>query len=332
MAKLTSRQLTSDDKAQWQSLWERSGRHLVQHWNWADCAATGVGSPARIGVFDGGGELRAACAFVDRPRKFGRMWANPAPAPWAGVLHGETKLEEEWLRDALSLIADAVPADVDFAETVLQPGMMDGRGLAWAGWNLQIHYTYQSVITPSTEVLSAAAPNLRRRWKKARDGGVEVEQGAIELADLVTLYDKMAAEKKVPGHVGGECWLMLENWLASEESGELGMQTYSAGASKGGPPAFAAMVAWDCGTAYYLLGASDSDAHGNEAPTAVHLHIFDDLTRLKAAEAFDWCGANTPSIVQFKKQFRPTLVPLVHAVRYSRKGLVADATRRFLGR
>jgi lipid II:glycine glycyltransferase (peptidoglycan interpeptide bridge formation enzyme) len=63
-----------------------------------------------------------------------------------------------------------------------------------------------------------------------------------------------------------------------------------------------AMVSWDKERGYYLLAGRDKLMKPDGSPSKILWRIMNDLNKMGIKE-FDLCGANTPSVTHFKKNF-----------------------------
>ncbi len=327
MPTFTARILTDNDRPAWQDLWTRSARHLGLHWEWARHASAGAGFPQRIGLFDASGALKAGVPFVARKNRWMLEWRHPAPASFTGLLHAEETPSESFLRDALGAAASAVPESVDLAEVVFQPGLRDVRGLLWSGWEAAPHYTYVTPLTSLDDFAGRAENAVRRQADKARQQGLQLLVGCTEiLPGLLDLYERTRRRQSIPPYVTADAWRAMTSWMAQANTDGLGANLIVIRTPDGSLQA-AGLFARDPNRLYYLLGASDPDSLGSGAPTLLHFEaaaVF--LQNDNPPPLYDWVGANTPSVAQFKKKFRPDLELLVRATRMRpRRKLLQDA-------
>jgi hypothetical protein len=327
MPTFTARILTETDRPAWQDLWTRSPRLLGLHWEWARHASVGAGLPQRIGIFDASGTLRAGIPFVARKNRWMLEWRHPAPASFTGLLHAEETLSESFLRDALGAAASAVPESVDLAEVVFQPGLHDVRGLLWSGWEAAAHYTCVTPLTSVEDFAGRAENAVRRQADKARQQGLQSSDGGIGiLPDLLDLYERTRRRQSIPPYVTPDAWRALASWLAQATADGLGANLIMVRTPDGSLQA-AGFFGRDPTRVYYLLGASDPDSLGSGAPTLLHFEAAAIvLQNDNPPSLYDWVGANTPSVAQFKKKFRPDLELLLRATRMRpRRKLLQDA-------
>lgn len=311
MTRFAAKVLGDNDRAEWQALWERSPRWLAHRWEYLDAAAAGVGKPVRLGVFASSGQLVAGLVFVERPVRFVKAWRHPAPAPFAGLLAEDRPHGESTLRDWLTAAAEAIAREIALAEIIFQPALQDVRGLVWSGWAARPHYNYTNIITDISSLREGAENSARRQGKKAEAAGIAVKLGGEELwPGLDQLNGAMRERNGIRPYVVPECFHQLSQWLSGEGCPEGFFARVASALDPAGVPQAAGFFAGDAQRVYYLLGGSpDSDeGQGTGAPTLLHFAVTEALHQLRGGRfVYDWAGANTPSVVRFKKNFRPQL-------------------------
>ncbi|CAN5448066.1 hypothetical protein BH09SUM1_BH09SUM1_06010 [soil metagenome] len=308
MSRFSARIATLEDAAAWQRVWARSERHAALHWRWAELAALAVGTPVRLVVTDAGGEVVAAAAFVERRRRFLLEWRHPAPLPFAGVLCDPERRNDSFLQDVFSAIAVASEHLSPAAELILQPNMQDARGLLWAGWDAKPHYNFTSRIDAEDSLERAAENAARRQGQKARAGGLKLEESAALLPEILQLWKATRERHKIPAWVSDDCFQALAALPEDMAAGGIAMHIFGVRAPDG-PLQSGAVVLRDSQRAYYLLGGSaeTEEGAGSGAPTLLQFELTAALFRKYGPFLYDWVGANTPSVAQFKKKFRPEL-------------------------
>lgn len=307
MPEYSFRILSESDREFWHALWKRSEQYFFLHWRWAEVAAAGAGEVVRVGVFDRTGvHLLAGFAFVERKNRFMTEWRHPAPAPFAGILCPMEARSESFLRDALAAAAQAIPPRVDLVEIVFQPAIHDVRGLIWSGWDAAPHYNYTSNLTPPDPFGKAAENSVNRQAEKARKTGRVATTGLDQLPELLALWEDTKTRHKLPDYVDPNAWGALAAWM--NRGSETGLAIEVVGIRvEDGPMEAGALIGKDSHRVYYLLGASAPDAFGSGAPTLLHFEAATLAVQRGWPPLYDWVGANTPSIAQFKKKFRPDL-------------------------
>ena len=308
MSRFTARILSSSDEALWAALWQRVDGSLGLHWRWCACAAAGVGEPLRVGIFSSDGQLIAGIPFVQRRRRMRTEWHHPSPASHAGLMASQDLMNSETaLREIFEALSALTQRATTRAEMVLPPQVADVRGLLWQGWSAQPHYNYVSMIEEPGALARQSENAARRQGAKAEAAGFVLETGNHLRAEIFALWEKTQIRQNIPAYIHTSCYDML---LEESEGDGRGISGLAAAVRNPTTKRIeaAAIIGQDSQRAYYLLGASDPDveeAHG--APTYLHFALSDHLFKNRGKFAYDWVGANTPHIAQFKKKFRPRL-------------------------
>ncbi len=279
-------------------------------------------------------EVIATCGFVERTRRGMTEWLSPLFASFGGVRHpaaqiepNASKRERAW-REVLEVVSTAIPKSVDFAEIIFAPGDVDARALGWNGWDLRPHYNYVSRWEREGEWRQSLSSSTRRQERKALELGLKAEvRPAGDTDGLRRMWKSMAGRQELDaglaGHLAG-----LGKWLEDQDRG------FQVRVAKGiGEPAEAmALVGYDGHRVYYLAGASDPAMLGSGAPTLLHTAILEEIDRRGLPRCYDWVGANTPGVAQFKRGFGPELEVLIAARHRSWKRRMAEGARQWLRR
>lgn len=206
-------------------------------------------------------------------------------------------------------------AEVDQATFAL--GDDDVRPYAWAGWSVTPRSTYRLAFGGEAP-LAGFSSSTRRNVRRER-GRFEIVEGPEFAADAVRLM--------VEGYQRHDAELGLDpaRLVRLAEAFERAGLARTLAARRGGVTEAAFVAPSDGRTAAYWIAGSEP----GYAMTVLIAHALD-LFRAEGAEAFDFVGANTPPIAEFKRQFGPALAPAPIARRVSHPALrLAD---RLLGR
>jgi hypothetical protein len=311
MKEFTAQLLTDSHENQWRALWERSGQPLGLHWRWVEFAALSVGKPIRVGLFNEAGELLAGFGFVERRHRYLDHWLHPAPSTYSGVLVDQEKINNEsFLREIFGVLSEFVHQGPSRTELVFPPKLTDVRGLLWSGWKCRPHYNYISEITGEDALARQAENSVRRQGSKARQLGLHLEEGNQLLGEVLALWEETRSRKQLVEWVSPDCYkALLEETSDGKERG-IGARVMVVRNKESGEVEAGAIFGEDKVSVSYLLGASrirESEA-GNGAPTLLHLAGTGRIWMDRGDFLYDWVGANTPDVVQFKKKFRPKLI------------------------
>lgn len=273
---------------------------LPHFWDYLEAAATDRGTPRRVVVESTPGTPVALVTFVERRVRGIRQWRHPAPATFGGVCHLDPSPAEGHVRDIQATLATFLKGAAPLVELIIPPSLPDARGFIWSGWRAAPHYNYVSRIDSRDALLAGAENSVRRQHARGLEAKLETRVGADVLDDVLSLAEGTRKRQGFPSWVSdGFHRSFTTRW---EESDIMGV--YTPGAD--GEIQAGAVVARLGDRVSYLLGASRGDGTPG-APTLLQAaatgHCFDRW----GAFDWDWVGANTESVAQFKKKFRPAL-------------------------
>jgi hypothetical protein len=307
MAKLIAEILATNDRPAWDALWERENRPLVLGWDFLEAASLERGEAIRVAVrASANGSLVGGAAFVARPQRGELAWLNPAPAPWTGAMLAPADPGERaaLLPDVLAAVAHLAARSVARAEWILSPAMLDVRSVLWSapGWTAHPYYNYLSPVDTPDALAEAAEGSVRRQYRKALDSGMLFQTGQPLIDEVLELWESTRKRQSIPNWVSRNAYRQMATTLPEA--------TVAAVRGQRGLEAGAIVALQPDGRAYYLLGCSRMEAgrEGTGAPTLLQVGITNHLlAQFGKPIRWDWVGANTPSVAQYKKKFRPQL-------------------------
>ena len=237
-------------------------------------------------------------------------WVEPSGAKPANALAREMEL--------LTALEAALPP----AEAFLQgfsPTMLNALPFFWAGYRLEMRYTYRLEGLRSEEALwDGLRGNIRREIRKARK--------RVEIRDdlgLDRFYDVWAKTFSRQGLEPPLSLLQLDRLdaacatrgaramlFASDEADRVHSVTY---------------VVWDEHAAYYLLGGSDPELRTSGAAS---LLIWEAITRARqVTDTFDFEGSMLEPLERFVRAFGARQAPYLSVSRTSSLARAALAAR-----
>lgn len=200
---------------------------------------------------------------------------------------------------AYEALLGALESHLDVARLHLPPSTVDVRPAQWRGWTAAPLYTYRLRLGDEPDPTAAWSRGARRTFRKAREDYRVLEDGSGSEA-LVGLLAQRYAER------GRRLPLPPERLLPFiERMRRAGLvRIFTATATGGEAPEAAVAVLHDGHTAHYWVA-------GSRPGPAMTVLLGEMLPRLQAdgLTTFDFVGANTPSIAEFKRRFRPVLTP-----------------------
>lgn len=181
----------------------------------------------------------------------------------------------------------------------LPPALTDVRPAQWRGWSARPFYTYRLHLGPADMLLEGWSSTARRTYRK---GGEhfrldEGPGGAAAVARFCTnSYDRHERSAPLPAE--------RMAYLIARMHTEGLARVFTVTAAGDDGPSGGLAVLHDGRTAAYWIA-------GSVPGPAMTVLLGKTLPRLHAdgIEWFDFVGANTPSIAEFKRKFGPALAP-----------------------
>ena len=297
-----------------------------QPW-WLDAVA-----PGRWGqsVVERDGRTVARLPFTVRGRGRWRMLTQPpltqTLGPW--VESSEAKAANALARE-MELLTE-LEAALPPAEVFLQsfsPTMLNALPFFWAGYRIQVRYTYRLEELASEEaVWDGLRGNIRREIRKARkrvevrdDLGLDrfhaVWVKTFERQGLKPPFSFAQLDRLDAACAKRGARAML---FAVDEAGRVHSVTY---------------VVWDEHAAYYLLGGSDPELRTSGAASLLMWQAI--MRAREVTNTFDFEGSMLPPLERFFRAFGASQTPYLSVSRASALARLAMAGRagwRRLGR
>ncbi|MEM1125402.1 MAG: GNAT family N-acetyltransferase [Bacteroidota bacterium] len=304
------------DRHRWDALWASSGhRSPFATLAYAEAVQAALGwrytvlgvEPAR------GAPLAAGLVAFHRQRGPLVRLGVPPVTPYTPILLCDD-LDEASIhrrRHPLETLLRALPAGHADCTLHLAPGLDDARPLQWQGWTAQPLYTARVPFRDATDPLTQWSASARRVARKNAPRYVVAPGAPAEtVALLQASYQRQA--RGVPAPPG------QLRALATQLTATGHAQTWTARPTPASAPEAAVTLLRDDRAAYYWLAGS----HPGPAMTVLMGAL---LPRLQAdgLHYFDFVGANTPSIAEFKRRLGGERVAYLRAERTQHPWLAA---------
>lgn len=303
----------ASDAAAWDDLWRRSPWRTPfseRAFASALAGAFGLGLEA-AGVREGERLVAGTLLFAKRRGPL-RLAVVPPLAAYHGPLADPLPREADTLarRSALDALLAHVTLRFQACAFHPPPACVDARPFAWAGFACAPLYTYVSNLNQATN------PGTWARGTRSR-------------------YNSHVAEYTVctGSNEAGEAARLIVGSLARKARGfplsRARLEALLLGLSAAG--AVRVMTATRCGAREAAVVVPSAGSTGylwlagsvpGPAMTVLVGRLFEQL-RGEGVEAFDFAGANTPSVAAFKQNFGGALVPYVRAVSVRARALRA---------
>ena len=272
------------------ALWAASpGRTPFSHPAAVAAYADAFGLSARVVAL---GDGSAAVPLLEKRRGPFRAASLPPLCPVLRPLLAEPLGQASSHRRDSPLDRLLVRLDAEADQLTLALGDDDLRPYTWAGWTARPRATYVSDLRAEPAYSSAVRRTLRQ------SGAYEVVEGQGRTERAVRLMAE--GYRRGGAELGLDERAVAQLAEAFEEAGLA--RTFAA--VRDGSVQAALVVATDGRRAFYWIAGSVP----GPAMTVLVDHVLRQLAA-EGVEAFDWCGANTPSIAEFKRRFGPRLAP-----------------------
>lgn len=237
--------------------------------------------------------------------------------------------EAEWKMKTIGeLLAEIFQRRYDRVCLIHAPSLVDIREFTWQGWNATPQYTYVRLLD-SLDIVGELSKNHGKNFRKAARAGYTVslvENLAERLDAFLVLFEN--SYKSIPAAYPRHCRFVRAIFQAS--TGNDAALLYEAKDARGNVQA--ARIVWpSCHQQVMDWAAATTDTGRTDGATAFLMaKMFEDL-RDRGYREFDFCGANTRTIAQYKAGFNARLVPY-YATTTKRLSLLnrAKATLRYL--
>ena len=274
-------------------------------------AAAAEGLHVRVHLVEDGGQDVAGCALHWRRRGPYREVVLPAFTPYSAFLLRDLTSESDvhYRRSPFERLVESIEESYHAVRIQLPPGVDDVRPAIWRGWSARPFYTYDRKLNPSANLTDAWSSSTAGAYHKYRE---EYEVVNADIATCVSLcadsYGRSG--RRLP--------------LASDRlHGFIGrLKTGGAVALYGVRNTFSreieatVIVPRDDLAAYYWMAGS--------LPGPAMTVLIGELLQILAedgVERFDFVGANTPSIAEFKRKFGCSLQQYQGITFFARKEL-----------
>ena len=261
--------------------------------------------------------LRAGVLLFEKRRGPFRAAALPPLVPLVTPLLDAPLRETDvhHRRSSLDALLGLLPEAFHQTTLVLHPSLADARPLLWAGWDAEPAYTYRLGLRDQDPVTKGWSDTPKHTLKK-EGHEFEITEGEVEPA--VALVERSHERQEHALGVGAGALGALARSL--EEAGLLRVFV----ARRGGTAEAGLLVLTDGRTAHYWIAGSVP----GPAMTVLTGRVLERM-RDDGVAYFDFVGANTPSIAEFKRKFGGTLVPYFRARQTAHPALrLLDRLRR----
>jgi hypothetical protein len=201
----------------------------------------------------------------------------------------------------LSALAHEMTARFGSVVLDLHPANGDVRPFGWGGWNAAVRYTFINDLTRCDQ--SGYAPRVRRRARRASAAGMSFDSD-VSAGEFLQLWSSSLSRQGLREPVPADAVRRVLDRLPDQP---FASEICGARLANGRLVA-ANVILYDRDMAYYWLAGFDPDEpHHGAANQLGHIETLARAAR--RAARFDWVGANTQTVAEYKQSFGPALVP-----------------------
>lgn len=313
---------SAEIEERWRALWQRSPqRSPFSQPAYLIAIATAADLRLRVHLVSDGSVDVAGCAVWWRRRGPYREVVIPPFTPFTAALLRDAPLEADvhTRQSPFELLLASLEASYDILRLHLPPGLEDIRPAVWRGWQSQPLYTYIVKLTPEAEPTTGWSSSAARNFRRHHHEFEVIDADPITCASLCAdSYHRngrpmpLAADRLAP---------LIER-LVDEGCAT----TYGARSNASGRVEAAVAVLHDAETAVYWVAGSLPGA----AMTVLVGEMLPGLA-LNGFTRFDFMGANTPPIAEFKRRFGSELLQYQRLTLFTRRELkLLHGLKRFL--
>ncbi len=260
----------------------------------------------RIMVVKEGNEIAGGVVLYYKKKMGVPIAARPPLTSYNGILHAadhERKPQKKQTDEAevTELLSKEIQKNVRFAQFSLSPAIADVRPFQWQGWKTEVQFTYRNSLEDLPKAWESLSQSARRKINRAREKSLAISESG-DLETLLTLQEKSYARSALRPIMKRYQFRSLCSALLSKGV----LKIYSIGDSKGVIYSSRAVVIAGQKAFDWIAGSNPGTMEEN----GTHLLLWEIFERLSKSGViqFDFLGANTPSIVEFKRSFGGTLV------------------------
>jgi lipid II:glycine glycyltransferase (peptidoglycan interpeptide bridge formation enzyme) len=315
MPKQTVRYVDEKEFSLWNSFVEnQKDGNVYQHSAWLKTIFKQQNKNIKVRIiacFDKKDKIIGGIAFGEQ-KKFGvRLIAHPFLSQFSGILISDrnTKYPSKNLKykkDILESLIEKLEKGYHIINLTLPAELKDIRPFIWKGFSSQVKYTFRQKLDNYQEILDNFDPAVKRQIKKAKKTDISINKGnGSKLVE--DFYQLLSMSYKRQKH---QLKITSEEFFSIIESVKdinfIDVTFYLAYLSD--KPIAGQVILYFNGIAYYWLAGGNPEYFS----TGVNQYIMDKMLQdsfSMGMKWFDFVGANTPGIENYKATYNFQLIP-----------------------
>jgi hypothetical protein len=250
------------------------------------------------------GTTSATTRLLSRRSPFALRAVVPPFTPYSAILLDKMPSEAQTHERTSNLehLLAALENRYAGADISLPPSIVDVRTFSWRKWAVRPLYTYRIDLDHESAIWTNWSESARRIVRRAREHFEIVDPGPNVVANLSVESYKRSGRKPPLSETG------LTTFIADAES-SVAARLFGARNTESGIVESAVAILRNDSTAYYWI------AGGAAGPgmSVLLAELFEQLSG-EGIRTFDFVGANTDSIAEFKRRFGGHLTTYFRAV------------------
>jgi Acetyltransferase (GNAT) domain len=293
-----------------------------QPW-WLDAMAPGRWDAVTV---ERDGRLVARLPYVVRGRPRMRVLTMPpltqTLGPWIERPEASPPRALGHEHELLAELEARLPPAAAFIQQ-FSPTMLNALAFHWAGYRLEIQYTYRLALDDEDELWKRLRGNIRREIRKAR-GRVEVRED-LGLERFHAIWAKTFSRQGLPAPASLAELERLDAACAAHDARAMLFASDAAGHVHA-----VAYVVWDRNGAFNLLGGADPRLRSSGASS---LLMWESIVRARrVTHVFDFEGSMIGPVERFFRAFGSRQTPYLKVTRSTLAARGALAARDWLRR
>jgi lipid II:glycine glycyltransferase (peptidoglycan interpeptide bridge formation enzyme) len=218
--------------------------------------------------------------------------------------------ENQYINDITEIIINQVKKDFKYCNFSLHYSISDIRTFKWNNWLVEPCYTYIVSLKDEMEIRENFSSSLRRKISRAEEQNLKLtEDDNIE--SLITLQEESYKKNGLKPILDNSTFIKFCN--NARDAGLL--KVFSIYGNEGKIYSSRAILLWNNVVYDWIAGTSTDFQHTN----STHLLVWEILKKYskEGYRSFDFMGANTRKIIDFKKSFGGKLTTYYDVKYYS---------------
>lgn len=273
---------------------------------WLELTAKVTGSKLEILAARDGNTIFCAIPILERKKLWYSVVTSNPLSPYNGILLAPSMQNEARVHEVLKSMLQSVVSSIKYIHLSVHSSFHDLRPFMWEGWRMYRLYTYLIDITDEATLWAGFSQSLRRKVRRAEDDGItvtETDDTALLAEQYQYSYQRHGISEPIPT-------ARIRAW--AEGARTCGGRIFHAKDERGNVLASRMVIVAAPFVYDWIAGSTDA---GNTS-SANHVLVTDIMRRLsgEGVTTFDFRGANTPGVVDFKRSFGGVLLGYTEAV------------------